>query len=317
MTGVTTDQSTRRSTSAQATFARPAPRDLLLMLVGVVGVSTSGPLIAVTAIPALAIAFWRNAFATGVLLPVALVRHRAELRGLTRSAWLGSMAAGALLAAHFACWIPSLRYTSVASSTALVCMQAVWTAVLARLAGHHVAGRTWVGMGIALVGVVAITGVDVSLSSRALLGDLLALAGGVFSASYVVVGSRVRRDVTTTTYTTLCYGSTAVLLLVACLAGGQALGGYAGIDWGRLVLLTVAAQLLGHSVFNVVLRRVSPTVVSLCILLEVPGATLLAALWLGQVPPVAAFPALALILAGLAVVVSAQSPDEPAAVPVE
>lgn len=287
---------------------RPGPADLALLALGVAGVSTSGPLIAATAAPALAVAFWRNAMALGVLAPATLIRHRAELARLPRSVVAGSVAAGLALAAHFALWVPSLRYTSVASSTALVCLQVVWTAVFARIAGQRLAGRAWFGMGVALAGVGVVTGVDVSGSPAALFGDGLALAGGVFSGAYVVAGARVRREASTAVYTTLCYGVCAGALLVVCLVAGAPLVGYDGADWARLVALTVAAQLAGHSVFNVVLRRVSPTLVSLVILLEVPGAATIAALALGQVPPVAIVPGLMLVLGGVALVVTARTP---------
>ena len=284
---------------------RPSRADLAVMAVGVLGVSTSGPLIAATAAPALAIALWRNALALVVIGPVTLARGLPELRAAPRRAWTCSAVAGAFLALHFAFWVPSLSFTSVASSTALVCMQAVWTAVLARLAGQQVAGRVWLGMGSALVGVLVITGVDLSLSGRALGGDALALAGGVFSAVYVVVGAEGRRYLSTTAYTTVCYAVCAAALLACCLVGGVQLTGFAGGVWVKIVALTVCAQLLGHTVFNSVLRRVSPTVVSLLILLEVPGATIIAAAWLGQVPPLAAVPAIGLILGGIALVTTA------------
>jgi drug/metabolite transporter (DMT)-like permease len=125
----------------------------------------------------------------------------------------------------------------------------------------------------------------------------------VFSGAYVVLGGQIRRSVSTTTYTLVCYGSCAVLLLLACLVAGQSLTGYSARDWSLLLALTVLAQLLGHSVFNLVLRSTSATVVSLAILFEVPGAALLAAWWLGQTPPLAALPALMLMLAGIAIVI--------------
>ena len=284
-------------------LGRPPAGDLLLMAVGVLGVSTSGPLIAATAAPALAIAFWRNALSTAVVLPYALVRHRAELRTLRARDLRLTVLAGAALAAHFATWIPSLNYTSVASSTALVVMQAGWAALFSRMLGHHIPGRAWLGMLLAVVGCIVLTGVDFSLSERALFGDLLALLGGVFSGLYVVIGAEVRRTVSTTSYTAVCYGSCALLLLGVCAVAGVRLGGYSATTWWQIVALTVTAQLLGHSVFNRVLRTTSPTVVSTAILFEVPGAAVLAAIWLDQTPPVAAIPALALLLAGVATVI--------------
>jgi drug/metabolite transporter (DMT)-like permease len=155
------------------------------------------------------------------------------------------------------------------------------------------------------------------VSSRALLGDGLALAGGLFAAGYMVVGGEVRRSVSTTAYTTMCYSTAAALLLVVCVIGRQSLSGYTGTAWLQLLGVTLGAQLLGHSLFNVVLRRVSPTVVSLMLLLEIPAATLLAAFFLGQVPPLVALPAAALLLLGLAVVIGGRSRGTEPAVPVE
>ena len=284
---------------------RPTGADLALMAVGVLGVSTSGPLIAAMAVPALAIAFWRNAFAAAAMLPYGLARHRGELRALRGPDRTLTLLAGTALALHFGTWVPSLSYTSVASSTALVVMQAGWAALFSRLAGQHVPGAAWLGMAVAVVGCVLVTGVDFSVEPRALVGDLLALLGGVFSGAYVVLGAHVRRRVSTTAYTLACYGWCAALLLVVCLAARVDLGGYAGEDWLRLLALTVAAQLLGHTVFNLVLRTTSPTLVSTVILFEVPGAAVLAALFLGQRPPLAALPALALLLVGVAIVVRA------------
>src|SRR5262249_34057154 len=155
---------------------------------------------------------------------------------------------------HFATWLPSLTYTSVASSTALVATQPVWAAVLARLRGQYVPRLAWVGIGVALCGVLVLTGVDLSLSTRAVFGDVLALVGAVFAAAYVSVGSVVRATVSTTTYTFVCYGVCAVLLLGACLVAGRSLGGYSGQTWVQLLALTAGAQLLGHSLLNVVLQ---------------------------------------------------------------
>jgi drug/metabolite transporter (DMT)-like permease len=262
-------------------LGRPPGTDLVLMTVGVLGVSTSGPLIAATLAPALAIAFWRNALSSALLLPYAAARHRAELRALRGTDLRLTLLAGAALAAHFAAWVPSLSYTSVASSTALVVMQAGWAALFSRFLGYHVPGRAWAGMALAVVGCIVLTGVDFSLSQRALYGDLLALLGGVFSGLYVVVGAQVRRTVSTWTYTAVCYGFCALLLLAVCLLAGVQLGGYSDDAWLKIVALTVFAQLLGHSVFNRVLRTTSPTVVSTAVLFEVPGAAILAAVVAG------------------------------------
>ena len=281
-------------------------------------VSTSGPLIAATAVPALAIAFWRNALASVVLAPVVLLRRRAELRALDRRERGLALLAGLLLALHFGTWIPALSYTSVASATALVATQPVWSALISKLRGEQVSRQVWVGIVVAVAGALLLTGADLRVSGDALLGDVLAVVGGLFAAAYMTAGSEVRRSVSTTTYTALCYATTALVLLVACLVGRQALTGYDGRDWVKLVALTAGAQLLGHSLFNVVLKTTSPTVVSLSILFEIPGAALIAALFVkGQHVPLLAVPAAALLVAGLGLVIRSSSRETAPSVPVE
>ncbi|MFN2538286.1 MAG: DMT family transporter [Mycobacteriales bacterium] len=298
--------------------ARPPTRDLGLMAVALLAVSTSGPLIAATAVPALAIAFWRNAMGGAVLLPVALVRNRAELRGLSARERRLALLAGLLLGLHFATWIPAIPYTSVASATALVATQPVWSALLGRIRGERIGRQAWVGIAIALCGALLLTGADLQVSGKALLGDGLALLGGVFAAAYMTAGSEVRRSVSTTAYTAVCYSTTALLLLVTCVVGRQQLSGYDGRDWLKLVALTAGAQLLGHSLFNAVLRTTSPTVVSLSILFEIPGAAVIAALFVsGQHVPWLAIPSAALLVTGLAVVIRAGTRTTTPSVPVE
>ncbi|WP_425506567.1 DMT family transporter [Streptomyces rectiverticillatus] len=298
------------ATAARAETAHPHPHpgvrtDLFLLAIAISGLSLSAPLIAATAAPALAIAFWRNAMAVGALTPLALVRHRAEFRGIGGRNLLLAVAAGALLAVHFGVWLPSLHMTSVASSTALVTTTPIWTTLLMRLRGHRPPALVWAGTALAFLGVAILTGVDLSLSPRALAGDALALAGGMAAAGYVLLGAEVRRTVGTVTYSYICYATTTVLLLAACLFSGSSLAGYSGDTWLKLAALTVTAQLLGHSLINRVVKGLGPSVTSTAILLETPGAALIAALWLGQTPPAASYPALAVILAGLGLVIMA------------
>ena len=299
----------------------PVPRrrhtgDLVLLAVAVVAVSTSAPLIRAAHAPALAIALWRTTLAVPVMGVVVATRDRAELRRFDPLSRRRTVLAGLLLAGHFATWIPSLSFTSVASSVTLVCVQPVWVALVARRRGEHVAPAEWRGIGLALVGVVLLTGVDLALTPRALLGDALALLGGILSALYLVVGADVRRVTTTSIYSTFCYGVAAVALLVVCLVGGQPVGGYAGGTWLVFLAITAGPQLLGHTLVNRVVRTLAPTVISVAILLEIVGSTLLAWVFFDEVPPVSVWPAAALIAAGVVVVVRASSAGE-AGVPPE
>jgi drug/metabolite transporter (DMT)-like permease len=278
-------------------------RTLSLIAVGVLAVSLSGPLMAAMVVPPLAIAFWRNAFATAVLAPGAVAGRGGELRGLGRRQLLLVAGSGFALAVHFATWVTALTLTSVASATAIVCLQIAWVVAWQLLRGERFNTGVVVGLVLSFTGVLVVSGVDFSLSPEALLGDVLALVGGMAAAAYMLVGSRARQTMSTTTYTFVCYGTCALLLLVASLVSGQRLWGYDVTQWVLLVLVTVTAQLMGHSVFNHLLATTSPMVVSLALLLEVPGAALLAAWILGQTPPVGALLGLGVILAGMAFVV--------------
>jgi len=282
-------------------------RVLALLAVGVGAVSLAAPLMAQLVVPALAIAFWRNAFATAGLGPVVAVRRRTEVASLSRTDLISTGVAGLCLAAHFGFWITSLTMTSVASSTAIVSLQVIWVVGWDLVRGVAVPRQVLVGVGIATLGAVVVSGIDLSLSTRALAGDGLALVGSVAVAAYAVIGGRVRQRVSTTTYTAGAYGTAAVALLVAAVVAGQDLVGYAGDQWVWLLVLTATAQLLGHSVFNHLLATVTPTVVSLALLLEIPGAALIAGVWLDQVPGWGAVTGLVLILGGMALVVQAST----------
>jgi drug/metabolite transporter (DMT)-like permease len=199
--------------------------------------------------------------------------------------------------------MPSVKMTSVATAAALVATQPVCQGLIAVVQGRRPPLLGWVGIGLAVAGAAWATGADLGVSSRAVTGDVLALVGGLLAAVYTALGERARSRLSTTTYTSICYGVCALLLLAVCLVGGVRLGGYTRQTWAVVLALVVGAQLLGHSMFNYALHRISATTVSVLILLEVPGAALLAWLWLGQVPRPAELPGLALLLAGVAVVV--------------
>jgi drug/metabolite transporter (DMT)-like permease len=283
---------------------------------GVLGVASSGPLIAATlgatSVSALAIAFWRNAIGAAVMATPTLIREPAQFGRVTRQEFRWSLLAAVALALHFACFITSLQLTSVAAATALVCLQSAWIAVFQLFRGTRHRWQVLAGLGIAFAGVVAITGFDMGSSPEALLGDLLAVAGGALAGLYTLAGGKARQSMTTGTYTTLCYGMCAALVAVMALAGGQRLVGFEGAGWLGIIAITVCAQLVGHTAFNHLLATMSPLLVSMIILLEIPGAALLAALFLHETLPAGTYAGLGLILVGLAVVVLGQKPGRAA-----
>lgn len=276
---------------------------LAALAVAVVAISTSAPLIAYAAASGLAIAFWRNAFATVAVVPAAVATRRGELRTISGRTLAACVLAGVALAAHFGTWVPSVKLTAVATATALTATQPVWQGLIALGQGRRLPAVVWVGIGLAVAGAALAGGVDLASAPRAFAGDVLALAGGVCAAIYTAFGERARAEVTTTGYTAICYAVCAVLLLVACLLGGVRLHGFAGATWLALLALTLGPQLLGHSMFSYAMRHVSATTVAVLILLEVPGAALISWLWLHTTPPARQWPGLAVLVAGVVVVV--------------
>ncbi|MCP2325589.1 drug/metabolite transporter (DMT)-like permease [Hamadaea flava] len=291
---------------------------LLALTLAVVAISTSGPLIAYAAAPALALAFWRNALATAVLTPAALVTRRAELARLWRGKeFRWSVLAGLALAVHFATWMAGAQLTAVATATALAATQPVWAGLIAYWQGDRPTRAMWLGILAAVLGVTLATGADVGGSGRALLGDVLALIGGLAAAVYTVLGQRARAQASTTSYTTICYAVCAAVLLCGCVLFRVPLNGYAWSTWLAILGLTVGTQLLGHSMFNYALHELPATAVSVLVMLEVPGAALISWLWLDQRPAPLAWAGIALLVSGVAFVILGSAKRRPVPVNLE
>jgi len=285
----------------------------------VVCVAFSSILVRLADAPSMSIAFWRNALAAAILLPIALTKHRGEFRSLSRREWGTAVLAGALLALHFALWIPSLSFTTVAASTVLVTTMPVWVALIGRAMGETVSRRTVLGIALALGGAVAISGGDISVSGRAVFGDALALTAAVAEAGYFLAGRSLRQRVSLTTYVGIAYTTAAAFLAVVVAASPNAtFGGFSAEVWALLVAMTLVPQIGGHTVFNYLLGHVDASVVAIAVTGEPVMATILAMLFFQEIPSWSAVAGGALILAGIYVTISAQARrPEGRAVPLE
>jgi drug/metabolite transporter (DMT)-like permease len=286
-------------------------RHIVWLVIGVSAVSTSAILIRAAderGVGSLAIAFYRCAMASIVLVPIALVRHRSVLAAVSaRRRWL-LVGAGVALALHFVSWISSLSYTSVAASTVLVQTMPVWVALAGPFTGERVSTRGWAGIFVAVAGSVVIaTAADTSGGTQPLLGDVLAVAGALFAAVYVLIGRRVRQELPLVPYSAWVYLVAAVVLAVAMLASGVPFRGYSGQVWALFVAMTVGPQFLGHTVINHLLGELKASIVSVALLAEALGATILAFAVFGERPGVQVIVGGAIVLAGVAVTVLAES----------
>lgn len=283
-----------------------SPRLLALLALGIVSIAFASILIRAADAPALSVAFYRNLGAAAILLPIALVRHPDQFRSLSRREWGTALLAGALLAVHFGSWVPSLALTTVAASTVLVDTQPVWVAIIERAMGVRVPGRAVVGIALAVLGAVLISGGDFAVSGKAVLGDLLALLGAVAGAGYIVAGRRLRQVVSLTTYTGIVYSTCAALLAGAVAVSGAPFTGFTGKQWGLLALMTLIPQFGGHTVFNYLLGQLEAGTVAIAVAGEPVVASVLAFMFFDEVPGWAAVAGGIAILAGIWVVIRAQ-----------
>jgi drug/metabolite transporter (DMT)-like permease len=278
--------------------AMPARPDLIRLGLGIIGIGTSGPLIAMSTMPVLTLIFWRNLGGSLVTLPFAL-RHARDRAGVK---W--AVIAGVVLALHFVGFFLAMRMTTVAAGTALVALQPIFAALFVKLSGGHIPSKAWLGMIVSFAGVLLVVGVDLQISFKSFLGDLAALISAALAAAYMIAGSRAQRTLETTTYTTICYFICSMTALPMALIAGNEIFSFSAKEWWILLGLILGAQLLGHSMFNSALKRVSPAVVSLIVFFEVPVSAVLAVWWLDQKPPVGIIPGIALILIGCVLVVT-------------
>ncbi len=292
-------------------------RHLSLLVVGVLAISTSAVLVRLADAPGLAAAFYRCTFASLLLVPWALVRYRGALRATTRrERWL-LIGSGAALGAHFASWLPSINLTSIAASVVLVQTTPIWVVAIGRVFGERASRRAVVGILVALVGTAIIVFPDRGGGSQALLGDLLAILGAMFGAVYVLLGRSLRSSLPVVPYTAVVYPVAAAGLAVAMVVAQVSFTGYSSRQWGLFVAMTVGPQLLGHTVFNLLLGYMSATAVSVVLLAEPVGATILGAMVIGEVPGLTTVLGGVVVLAGVVVALRAEASPDPAVVALE
>lgn len=284
----------------------PSRRELGLLTLVIIGIGTSGPVIALGTMPIVALIFWRNI--GGFLLVLPWADKNLDLKDpKTRNGILLAVLSGIALAAHFFGFFLAMRLTSVATGTALTALQPIFAAYFVRLLGGHIPRRVWVGMIVAFAGVLVITGVDLQISTRAFLGDLAAIGCAAVAAVYVIIGARTRETMSTATYTSIVYLTCAIVSILVAILTNTKLIGYPRIEWLYLISLIVGAQILGHTILSFTLKTLSPAIASIVVFFEVPVSSILAFWWLDQLPPLGTIPGLILILVGCAIFVWKQN----------
>lgn len=271
------------------------------LLVAIVAVSTASIFIrfAQEDAPSLVIAALRLTCATLLLAPLALTRHRAELIRLNRSEILLGIVSGIFLAVHFATWISSLEYTTVASSVVFVSTGPLWVALLSPVfLNERLSRLAVIGLAIAIAGGTIIGLADACswnaglqcpelghvLQGRAMWGNFLALAGAWAVSGYLIIGRKLRAKMSLIPYIFLVYGISAITLILIMFAAGESPLGYPASAYGWIFLLAAFPQLIGHSTYNWVLRYIPATLVAIITLVEPIGSAILAYFLLRETP---------------------------------
>jgi drug/metabolite transporter (DMT)-like permease len=274
---------------------------LLVLFLGIFAVSTSSVFIRLAQREAssLAVAAYRLSIASVLLVPF-IWQKREELKAMKWDRWRLVLISGCFLAVHFATWISSLAFTSVASSVVLVTTTPLWVALLSPLFLHeHPKPRLWGGLAIALAGGVIVgmneacqlsaSGLTCApLSSffagKAFLGDVLALIGALMAAGYMIAGRRLRPSLSLAGYIGTVYPVAAIVLDGMALASGVTMSGFTLPTIVVFAALAMIPQLLGHTSYNYALGYLPAAYVSIATLAEPIGTTLLAILVLGELP---------------------------------
>ncbi|GAB3682436.1 DMT family transporter [Salinarchaeum chitinilyticum] len=311
----------------------------LALAVAVFGVAWSAILVRWSDAPSDAIAFYRVLFTLLAVGPLALARHREEFGRISRRDLVVAGVAGVALAVHFVAWFESLAWTSVAASVTLVQTQPVFVAIGAALAlGERVDRRTVLGILLAVSGAALLTvvqsGASVPAGGSAVVGAVLAVTGAIAGAGYVLAGRSLRQRISILPYVSVVYAAcVCTLCVVVAIDGGAMLDllvngratdsgtavvdggafvGYPAEEWLLFGAMALGPGLLGHTVVNWTLEHLRSTVVSVALLGEPVGATLLGVVLLGEIVGVGTVLAMGVVLAGIYVTATAgQSSERP------
>lgn len=286
--------SKRSSTPAKDPYVGTA-WPTLSIAVAIIAVSFASILIKWSSANPLMISFYRLLFTLFLLIPSAATTMRKELKetplGGKEAALL--LGVGVVLACHFALWVTSLTMTTVASSVLLVTFHPVFVGIIAvfflkeRLSKINV-----IGMAIAFVGTFVLLYGDFTTNSGTSatnpgLGDLLAFLGGLAAGGYILAGRYFRKTRGLITYVFMVYLGCTVTLFIMCVVANLTAGVPFVLppkEYLLFLLMALGPGIFGHTVYNWALKYVKATLVSVSLLGEPIGASILAFLLLAQVP---------------------------------
>lgn len=262
---------------------------MIMIVVGIVGISMSAILVRYSQAPSAVTAAWRLCWTVLLQTPVVFGRQqfRRELMTVDKKTALLSAVSGVFLALHFFLWFESLQHTTVASAAVIVCTEVIWVSLgFCLFLKGKLSVKAVAAIAVAFLGSALIAMADSGMGGSHLYGDLLALLAAMTVAVYMLIGRVVRAGVSTTVYTYLVYSACAVMLLLMCLVQGQSLTAYGSGTIFIGLLLALFCTILGHSIFSWCLKYFTPSFVSASKLCEPVVSSTLAVFLFGEIPGV-------------------------------
>jgi drug/metabolite transporter (DMT)-like permease len=257
--------------------ATPAFNPHVVLIIGIIGVSTGSIFARLADAPALVTAAYRMGLAALILIPLAVWKAREELRSLSLQDIKLAILSGFFLALHFAAWISSLDHTAIANSVVLVNTIPLWVGLFTPLISKdRIRGSTITSIIVSVMGAAIIGFGDFATGGKALWGDLLAIFGAVCAAVYLLCGRKLRRKLSLLSYVAICYGSAAVILWLVVLFLDLPITGYSTQTVAAFWAMALISQIIGHSSYNWSLKWFSTSLVAVSLLGEPIGSTLLA-----------------------------------------
>ena len=301
----------------------------LIFLIGIFAISSSSIFsrLSQQEAPSLIIASVRLFVASIILLPIVAINGRDEFKKINWKVIYLFLLAGLFLSLHFASWISSLEYTSIASSVVLVTTTPLWVALFSPIFLKEKNNpKIWIGISIAILGSVVVagsqtcsfepglfmkcTGLRELFSTTSFLGNILALFGAWMIAGYIIIGRKLRNKFSLTVYVFCVYSIAAVFLIIWSLILGYSFIGYSKMIYLWMILLGIIPQLIGHSTFNWALGHIPASFVSIVFMAEPMGTIILAFIFLRENPKLGEILGGILILLGILLVSIANNPGK-------
>jgi drug/metabolite transporter (DMT)-like permease len=255
----------------------PVFNPYVILMLGIIGVSTGSIFARLADAPALVTAAYRMGLSALILIPVAIWRAGDELRKLSLRDIQLALLSGFFLALHFASWISSLDHTAIANSVVLVNTIPLWVGLFTPLISKdRIRGATITSIIVSIIGAGIIGFGDFSIGGKALWGDLLAVIGAMCAAVYLLCGRRLRRKLSLLSYVAICYGSAAVILWLVVLILNLPVAGYSTNTFASFWAMALISQIIGHSSYNWSLKWFRTSLVAVALLGEPIGSTILA-----------------------------------------